>query len=331
MSKIINIESQKTEKNISESADTAKGPKQDLIQEGVQKGFQNNFQNANQDWTVLIYYKYTDVENPEAEMVFQRELCQKLSLKGRIIIAKEGINATVEGLNADIDTYCKEVEQKFGYIFFKRSGGNGNSFPKLQIRVREEIVSGHFGVNPNEVTGKYITAEELHSWLNPKPGETKKEFYIVDMRNDYEHKSGHFEGSILPPLKNFRDLPKILPTLEHLKDKTIVTCCTGGVRCETASGFLIKNGFKDVYQIEGGIVTYMEKYPNQNFLGKLYVFDGRMLMGFNTDSPEHKIIGKCEICGVVSENYINIKAPNGQRNHIICCEKCIAEEKVILD
>lgn len=291
----------------------------------------DNRATSDQDWVVLIYYKYLKIENPEAEMDYQKDMCERLSLKGRIIIATEGINGTVEGLAKNTEEYCKEMEQKFGYIFFKKSKGTGGSFPKLQIKVRDEIVSGHLGVDPNQITGKYISAEELHSWLNPKPGESKKEFYIVDMRNDYEHKSGHFEGSILPPLKNFRDLPKILPTLEHLKDKTLVTCCTGGIRCETASGFLIKNGFKDVYQIEGGIVTYMEKYPNQDFVGKLYVFDRRMLMGFNTDSPDHKVIGRCEVCGVASENYINTKAPNGERNHIICCENCIAENRVVLD
>jgi UPF0176 protein len=181
--------------------------------------------------------------------------------------------------------------------------------------VRSEIVSGHLkadDLNPNEITGKYLAAETLHDWIH-----SGKEFYIVDMRNDYEHKSGHFAGSILPPLENFRDLPKVLPVLAHLKNKTIVTVCTGGVRCEKASGFLVKHGFSDVYQLHNGIVTYMEKYPGEDFKGSLYVFDGRVTMAFG----QHEIVGKCEKCGQASERYLNCGNLRCHR-HFICCAAC---------
>ena len=222
------------------------------------------------EYEILLYYKYLSIEKPDEVMRAQRLLCERLGLKGRIIIGHEGINGTVEGLREDTTTYIEEVRQdsRFSDINFKRSVGTGNAFPRLSIKVREEIVSGHLGamdVNPSEVTGTYLTAEELHEWIH-----SNKEFYIVDMRNDFEHKIGHFQNSILPPLKNFRDLPKIIPQLESLKNKTVVTVCTGGVRCEKASGFLVKNGFSEVYQLQHGIVSYMEKYPEEDFLGKLY-------------------------------------------------------------
>jgi UPF0176 protein len=275
-------------------------------------------------YQILLFYKYTQIDNPEAEAQKQIEICQKLNLTGRCIVAKEGINFTVEGLKDDTEKYIEilKTDPRFADIHFKKSAGNGTAFPKLSIKVREEIVSGHLGdwdINPNQITGKYLQPEELHAWI--KSG---KKFYIIDMRNDYEHAVGLFKDSIPAPLKNFRDLPEILPKLESLKDETIVTVCTGGVRCEKASGFLVQHGFKDVYQLYGGIVSYMEKYPNQDFLGKLYVFDGRVTMGFNLEDPSHVVIGTCIFCKSAAEDYYdcaNIHCKN--KRHFISCQSCI--------
>lgn len=272
----------------------------------------------NSDYQVLLYYKYVHIEEPEKLMYQQKLLCQKLNLKGRILIAEEGLNGTIEGTIENTEKYIEELKKddRFADIQFKKSVGTGAAFPKLYVKVRSEIVSGCLGkddVNPAELTGKYLMAEQLHEWI--KSG---KEFFIVDMRNDYEQKSGYFEGSILSNFENFRDLSTIIPRLKHLKGKTIVTVCTGGVRCEKASGFLVKNGFTDVYQLYGGIVTYMEKYPNQDFKGKLYVFDNRLVMGFNTDSPEHQVVGKCELCGKSWDMYVNC-ANDFCHYHFICC------------
>jgi len=258
----------------------------------------------------------------------QRQICQRLGLTGRVIVAREGINGTIEGTLEATEAYVKEMlaDERFKTTHIKRSEGTGNSFPKLSVKLRQEIVSSHFGevdFNPAEFTAPYIKAEELHEWI-----QNGKEFYIVDMRNSYEHLVGHFAGSILPELRNFRDLKDALPTLAHLKDKVVVTVCTGGVRCEKASGFLLKSGFKDVYQLYGGIVTYMEKYPNKDFLGKLYVFDNRVTMGFNTEDTDHVVVGQCEKCGQPSEHYVN--DDGGQyRKHFICCEECAAKDVML--
>ncbi|HVX93239.1 MAG TPA: rhodanese-related sulfurtransferase [Candidatus Dojkabacteria bacterium] len=278
----------------------------------------------NNSFKTLLYYKYVDIDDPEQEKQNQQLLCKSLHLKGRIILGKEGINGTVEGLEKDTQKYIEEVHKIPGFedIWFKVSDSNGEGFPRLSIKVRDEIVTtGIKGLDPRISTGKYLTAGEMHEWI-----EKGKKFYIVDMRNDYEHKSGYFKDSILVPIHHFRELPSVLPVLESLKGKTIVTVCTGGVRCEKASGFLIQNGFEDVYQLYGGIVTYMEKYPNQDFLGKLYVFDGRVTMGFNTDSQEHVVVGKCEKCGKSSDNYVNCSDLSCHL-HFICCKECKAEDK----
>lgn len=277
-------------------------------------------------YKILLYYKYVNLADPEEVAQKQRELCQKLNLKSRIIIAKEGINGTLGGTAENTNAYIEAMNAtpEFEGINYKFSDGDSNSFPKISVKVRTEMVTLNLGdedFNPLETTGKYISAEELHNLIH-----SGEEFYIIDMRNDYEHKIGYFKDSILPALKNFRDLPDLIHELEQFKDKKVITVCTGGVRCEKASGFLVRKGFKDVSQLKDGIVTYMEKYPNEDFLGKLYVFDKRASMGFQVDSPEHVVIGKCDKCTAATENYIDCEYIHckGHR-HILLCENCYDE------
>lgn len=275
---------------------------------------------------ILLYYKYIPIENPEALVKSQRELCERLSLKGRIIIAEEGINGTVEGTKEATEEYIRVITEdlRFADMDFKKSDGSGESFPKLSVKLRKEIVSLHLGdedVKPWETTGKRISPDELQKWI-----QEGKEFVIVDMRNNYEYKIGHFEGSINPEMDNFRDLPSVLSKLEKYKDMPVLPVCTGGVRCEKASGYLIKKGFKEVYQLENGIVSYMEKYPGQAFKGKLYVFDKRIAVDFDTPD-NHTVVGKCDICEASTERYVNCK--NKECNaHFLVCENCETEKGV---
>lgn len=273
-----------------------------------------------QEFEILLFYKYVYIENPHQVANLHRELQAKYQLKGRSIVATEGINFTFEGTKENVSAYLQELFQdaRFQNIHLKRSPGNGDAFPKLSVKVRNEIVALGLGVcdiNPNQITGKRLKPEVLHEWFTEN-----KEFYIIDMRNAYEHLVGYFKGSILPQLDNFRDLPKFLKEINHLKNKTVLTVCTGGVRCEKASGYLLANGFTDVWQLDGGIVSYMEKYPNENFLGKLYVFDSRITMGFFTDDPKHEIVGRCVICGAPQERFTNCFKDDCHRQLIACAE-----------
>ncbi|TXG78659.1 hypothetical protein E6Q11_00650 [Candidatus Dojkabacteria bacterium] len=288
-------------------------------------------------YTILLYYKYVRIKNPAELMIIQRAWCEALSLKGRIILAEEGINGTVEGTDVNIKKYIELVEsdKRFRGINWKKSVGTGNAFKKLSVKIRPEIVTTGIpdkdfgplknGPHGGAMTGKYLSAEKLKEWY-----EKNKEFYVVDMRNDYEFEVGRFKNSIWPEgLGHFRDVPKAIKSIENLKDKTVVTVCTGGVRCETASGLLIKYGFKEVYQLENGIVTFMEKYPNTYFEGKRLGFDGRETLGFNTDSKDHKIIGTCRICGNPSENLVNYWKGKDDVYGIVCTD-CIEFGKVKL-
>jgi len=284
-------------------------------------------------YKVILFYKFVELENPKQLRDQQYKICQELGLKGRTLISTEGVNGTFEGETENINKYIEimKTDSRFSDVVFKISPGDGLAFPKLTIKVRKEVVTLDLleteNFDPKEIKAKYLEAEQLHDWIHKE----KKEFYIVDMRNYYEAKVGKFAGSIIfESLKNFRELPKVINEIDHLKDKTIVTVCTGGIRCDRGSGFLLKHGFKDVYQLHHGIVTYMEKYPNEDFLGKLYVFDSRVMMGFNLDSKDHQIIGKCEWCGETSENYVNYNTPQGERKHGICCQSCISKGVVSL-
>ena len=272
-----------------------------------------------QEFTIILFYKYVNIDDPDALRHAQHALCKKLDLKGRVIVAKEGINATLEGTTENINSYLEEflADSRFSTTHIKKSVGTGDAFPKLSVRVRPEIVTLGLenDIDPNEITGKHLKPEELKKWY-----EDGKEFYIIDMRNDYEFKVGRFKDSRLMPVQNFRDIPKALSYIEELKDKTVVPVCTGGVRCEKASGLLVREGFKDVYQLDGGIVTYMEKFPSQEFEGSLYVFDKRITMDFDS-KDKHIVVGKCEKCEVPSERYVNCKNPECNK-HFLCCENC---------
>jgi UPF0176 protein len=265
---------------------------------------------------VLLYYKYITIQDLEKVLCEQKDLCRTLNLKGRIILASEGINGTVEGSVEETEQYVKVMQSSilFQNISFKKSQGTGNAFKKLSVKVRPEVVTtGIQGLYPNQVTGKYITASELHTWF-----EEKREFYLIDMRNEYEYISGYFKNFIPSGMNHFRELSQVLPRLLHLKNKTIVTVCTGGIRCEKASGFLLLNGFKNVYQLQDGIQAYMEKYPNEHFKGKLYVFDNRLTIGFGSS----EIVGSCMHCHKASERYVNCEYDICHK-HYICCADCI--------
>ncbi len=274
----------------------------------------NNFQ-------IILFYKYVHIEDPQKLMQEQKLLQESLGLKGRTLVATEGINATLEGRTENIEEYLNHFlsDPRFSTTHIKRSPGTGQAFPKCSVKVRKEIVSlglAECDIDPNQVTGKRLSPEDLHKWVAQK-----KEFYIIDMRNAYEHLVGHFQNSILPPMDNFRDMPKFMDSISHLKEKTVLTVCTGGVRCEKASGYLINQGFMDVYQLDGGIVSYMEKYPNEDFLGKLYVFDSRITMGFFTDDPGHQVVGKCILCQSPCERFTNCINHDCHRQ-VIACESC---------
>lgn len=272
---------------------------------------------------ILLFYKYVTVEDPETLASWFRTRCSEHRLVGRILVAEEGINGTVEGSIEDTERFAIELleDARFSDVKVKRSVGTGKAFPKLSVKVRNEIVGTQFpaSVDPRVRTATHLAPEELRQWY-----EEGKDFVIVDMRNDYEFQSGHFKDSVNPGLENSRDLPKALPKLADLKEKTVLTVCTGGIRCEKMSALLLENGFSDVYQLDNGIHGYMEKYPGQDFVGGLYTFDDRKVMHFGGD---REIVGRCHFCEAPTEKYVNC-ANDFCHFHFLVCEGCSSDRSV---
>lgn len=269
-------------------------------------------------YQVLLFYKYVTVEDPGALREWIRAKASSLQLTGRVLVAEEGLNGTLEGFIENAQAFARALakDPRFADMPVKTSEGTGNAFKKLSVKVRSEIVGTLFDpvtVDPRVKTGKRISPEELHAWY-----ESDKDFVVVDMRNDYEYQSGHFKDAVNPQLKHSRDLPRAVPKLEHLKEKTVLTVCTGGVRCEKMSAYLLSQGFKDVYQLENGIHGYMEKYPGQHYRGTLYTFDKRLTMDFG---GEREVVGRCRLCEAKTERYVNC-ANDRCHFHFLACDAC---------
>ena len=266
--------------------------------------------------SVLLYYKFVDVKDPAFEVMQHKLVCAGIGLKGRILIAEEGINGTVAGTRAQLKQYTDYMDAHplFKDIVFKRSAAGKMPFPKLIVKRRPEIVTLGKQVDLKK-TGKYLSPEEFHTML-----ETEKDITVVDMRNNYEYEVGRFEGAIQPDTTKFYELPKKVKNLKIDPKNKVLTYCTGGIRCEKATALLAEEGFDNVYQLEGGIVKYLEKYPDGHFIGKNFVFDDRMVTNTDTKSGE-KVLGKCAHCKQASDRYIDCAKPDCHQL-FICCIEC---------
>ncbi len=265
---------------------------------------------------VLLYYKYIELPEPKQEVEAHRALCERLGILGRILIAAEGINGTCCGSEEAIAEY-KSVMNAHPYFFginFKESEVTEQVFPRLAVKLRNELVTLRSGTSVRNAA-PYITAEDLHTAL-----EHKEDMVLIDMRNNYEADVGRFKGAVTLPVENFRDIPKELPSLEKYKHKKVVTYCTGGIRCEKASALLRENGFTNVYQLQDGIVTYMEKFPSGFFEGNCFVFDSRL--GVRSAAPT--VISSCTYCRASCDRYVDCREP-GCSDLFICCEGCEKE------
>lgn len=269
---------------------------------------------------ILLFYKYVKIDNPKLWMERERAVWEVLGLKGRMIIAEEGINGTCEGAVENADKYIEHLRslKKLKEMNIKESEGTGNAFPKISIKVKKEIVSTRFPdhIDPRKQTGKYLQPHDFK-----KMYDENEDFVVIDMRNDYEIASGYFDKTIDPGLKNSRDLanPEVIEKLKIHQDKKLVTVCTGGVRCEKMSAYLLDQGFKNVYQLHNGMHAFMEKYPGEHFKGALYTFDNRKVMHFGGD---REIVGKCADCNVATEDYYDMLGDDGHEVQILLCKDC---------
>lgn len=281
---------------------------------------------------ILLFYGITDLSDPLAICLWQRELATRLGLRGRIIVSPQGINATVGGELGAVKQYRRITREypAFADIDFKWSQGSGMGedgyildFPRLSVKVRPELVS--FGV-PQAVKvgshgvidgGEHLSPEQVNQLV----AERGEEVAFFDGRNAWEARLGKFKGAVVPDVGTSHDFAAQIDSgaFDHLKDRPVVTYCTGGVRCEFLSAMLRQRGFAEVYQIDGGIVRYGERFANDGLWeGSLAVFDGRELVDFGQDV---KVISTCDSCGEPSRELGNCSHPGCVRR-FICCPQC---------
>jgi UPF0176 protein len=277
---------------------------------------------------IILYYKFTPVKDPDSVVLWQRELCKRLGLKGRIIISEHGINGTLGGDVANLKEYVKENNLTlFKGITYKWSDGGSEDFPRLSVKRRPELVA--FGA-PEEIKvnekgviggGKHLKPKQVHKLVEEKNGDV----IFFDGRNAYEAKIGKFKDAVVPDVRTSHDFLKEIedPKYDSIKEKPIVSYCTGGIRCEALSVLMKNRGFKEVYQIDGGIVKYGEEFGDDGLWeGSLYVFDKRMDTTF---SDKAKTIGVCIKCSGKTSNFENC-AYKPCNNLVLMCKDCHAKD-----
>lgn len=274
---------------------------------------------------ILLFYVFTPLPDPDAIRLWQRELCESLGLGGRIILSKDGMNGTVGGELKEVKRYIRRTREypAFKTIDFKWSEGQGDDFPRLSVRVREELVSfgapGELRVDEHGVVGggRRITPEQLHELVE------SKEVTFFDGRNAVEAGIGRFADAVVPNVGNTREFVAELDSgrYDHLKNKPVVTYCTGGIRCEVLSSLMISRGFGEVYQLDGGIAAYGEKFGDSGlWQGSLYVFDKRLSIDFTDHAA---VIGHCYLCGAPTNatancSYSEEDGPSCREQLVVC-------------
>ena len=266
---------------------------------------------------IILYYKFIPLVDPQMTMRWQYELCQRLNLKGRIIISEHGINGTLGGELEDVKSYVKEMNctTEFKGIEYKWSNGSRDDFPRLSVKVRKELVTLAPGEQFNVFDqGTPLRPEAWHRYIEEHPDVT-----ILDARNDYESDIGAFKHATKPKIKAFRDIKQELDKLP--KNEPVLTYCTGDIRCQYLSAYMKHKGFKDVYHLDGGIVKYGEKYGDGgHWEGKCYVFDRRMKLAFSDAAQD---VGRCTYCQAATSDYENCANRNCNRLILLCqgCQK----------
>jgi UPF0176 protein len=273
---------------------------------------------------ILLYYKFTPIKDAESVKLWQKTLTENLNLRGRILISPHGINGTVGGEMEDLKKYIQETKKFTGFkdVDFKWSDGTREDFPRMSVKVRAEIVAfdaaDELRVDETGVVGggKHLKPKQVHALV-----EKRDDVIFFDGRNAHEAAIGKFKNAVVPNTHTSRDFIKELESgkYDDIKDKPIVTYCTGGIRCEILSSLMVNRGFKEVYQIDGGIATYGKQYGDDGLWeGSLRVFDDRMTVDF---SDHTKVIGECSHCHQPTSNYENCAYANCN-DLVLICEDC---------
>lgn len=268
------------------------------------------------NYEVILYYNFTKIEDPDAFCKAHKKYLKELGVKGRVYISEEGINGTIGGNPGQVQQYKEYIWSLDGFedTEFKADLENSLPFAKLICKVREEIVALHVdNVDPKD-GGNYLSPAEWRKVM-----ESGEDYVMIDVRNNYESRVGHFEGAVKPDVDKFYKFPEWLDEAEQEipKDKKVLMYCTGGIRCEKFSVLMKKKGWGDVNQLHGGILNYAKEEGGEHFKGKCFVFDDRLVVPVNKENLEP--IARCEITGKPADSYIN--CANMECNKLFVCSE----------
>ena len=270
--------------------------------------------------TTISFYKYLPIQNPRELRDYLYKSLNNLKVFGRIYIANEGINAQISVPQSNFESFREFLYSISGLNGLRLNiavDDDGKSFWVLSVKVRDKIVADGIN-NPNfsmQNKGAYVDAAKMNELMQ------QEDTIVIDMRNHYEYEVGHFENALEIPSDTFREqLPMAVDMMKGNEEKNIIMYCTGGIRCEKASAYMLHNGFKNVFHLEGGIVNYANEIKAHHlpskFIGKNFVFDNRLGERITSD-----VIAKCHQCGKLCDAHVNC-ANNGCHLLFIQCEEC---------
>lgn len=243
-------------------------------------------------YSIIVGYRFFDLQNPAEIRALLKTECETLKIVGTIILSHEGINLYIAGIHDSVAQLKSRMSEKFKFpsITYKENRSARLPWRRMIVKVKEEIISlGIPDIRPAEFTAKTVSPNDFKKWMDEK-----RDMVVFDTRNDYEVQLGKFNGAIDLQIQTFREFPKKIGSLpEDMKEKTVVMYCTGGIRCEKASALLLKqHGFKEVFQLDGGILNYFKAVGAAHYEGECLVFDRRV--GLNGSEEEKN---DCLQCG----------------------------------
>lgn len=261
---------------------------------------------------VAALYQFTPLPEYKELQPQLKTLCDNHGIKGILLLAEEGINGTVAGSREAIDQLKSYLMTRFNSLEYKESWADKMPFHRMKVRLKKEIVTLGVPVKPFETVGTYVDPKDWNDLISDP------EVLLIDTRNDYEVEIGTFQGAVNPETQSFTEFPEFVKSIDKTKYKKIAMCCTGGIRCEKASSYMISQGFNEVYHLKGGILKYLEKISPEESLwkGECFVFDKRVAVGHGLNLGEHMSCYGCR--HPISEQ--DTKSPFYERG--VSCPRC---------
>jgi UPF0176 protein len=251
-------------------------------------------ENTNDPIVCATFYHFVNVEDPQKIQPIWKQFMIDHEVTGTILVTPEGINSTISGERGGVDSVLAMIrsDERFAAMAHKESFTKERPFKKAKVKLKKETIPMNYKADPQKIVGTYVKSEDWNDLISDP------DVVVVDTRNDYELHLGTFKGAVNPKTQTFKELPKWVE--EHLdkeKHKKIAMFCTGGIRCEKSTSYMLDQGFEEVYHLDGGILKYLEEVPKEESLweGECYVFDDRVAVGHGLKPSDDAVI--CKACG----------------------------------